>query len=373
VSRRLGEVDGKHYTEHVDTVRDLERAGQLAEAEALLWRLVHAVEAEARAHRRTPAPWYFERLAIDFRKQKRYADEIAVIERYLTQVPGDTDFTVRLSKARQLLSKQLGTSAEESAEVAAAIEPAQAEISEPPRIEAPIGMAAFVDVETTGLSRASDEVVEFAIVSFWFRWDNGQVVQVADRYVGLREPSIPIPAAASRVHGLYMKHVKGKVLDRARILKIVAAADLLIAHNASFDYAFVTRLFPEAAQKPWFCSMNGVNWRAKGYESKGLQQLLSAHRISPGSAHRAGSDVEAAIKLLSTTNRAGISYLRELLASTSLQGQTFGPSGKLVTAEVLHWREISDKPAPPAAKRAGCFTTALYVLGSLIALLWLVI
>src|SRR5213593_600997 len=58
------------------------RLGALPAAEELLLHLVEATEAESRVDKCGPAPWYYKQLAIIFRKQKRFGDEIAILERY---------------------------------------------------------------------------------------------------------------------------------------------------------------------------------------------------------------------------------------------------------------------------------------------------
>lgn len=80
-----GFVDGRHYTEYVDEVRRLKRAGDLDGAETLLLRLVDATEAEAKAERWGVAPWYYEQLAVVYRKKKLVDSEIAILERYERQ------------------------------------------------------------------------------------------------------------------------------------------------------------------------------------------------------------------------------------------------------------------------------------------------
>lgn len=96
---------GRHYTAWVDEVRRLKREQQYGPAEQLLLGLIAATEAEATAnHWPSPAPWYTENLAIVYRKQKRYEDEVAILERYMNfagnlDVPGFAD---RAEKARKL-------------------------------------------------------------------------------------------------------------------------------------------------------------------------------------------------------------------------------------------------------------------------------
>lgn len=88
----LASVDGRHYTEHVEPVKMLRRAGEDEKAEALLLRLVIATEAEAQFTGHGVAPWYFEQLAIIYRKRKDAAAELHILERFAAQqhAPGAT-------------------------------------------------------------------------------------------------------------------------------------------------------------------------------------------------------------------------------------------------------------------------------------------
>ncbi|MHB8947325.1 MAG: exonuclease domain-containing protein, partial [Bacillota bacterium] len=73
-----------------------------------------------------------------------------------------------------------------------------------------VGIAGFVDVETTGLSAWSDEIVEFALVLFAFGRHTGRIVGVVEEYVGMREPSVPIHPRASAINGITVDMVRGK-------------------------------------------------------------------------------------------------------------------------------------------------------------------
>lgn len=128
--KRVGQVDGKHYTEYAATVRELERSGRLLDAELLLRRLIEAMEAEARARGGALDPWYYERLAIDFRKQKRYADEIEILEQYRAHlVPESTEFADRLMRARELWAGKQGPL--QAPAEAPVVGPAAAPVAEP--------------------------------------------------------------------------------------------------------------------------------------------------------------------------------------------------------------------------------------------------
>jgi DNA polymerase-3 subunit epsilon len=174
--------------------------------------------------------------------------------------------------------------------------------------------ACIADVETTGLSNTSDEVIELGLVLFEFDAISGEVYGVVDEYTGLRDPGRPIPAGATEAHGLTWDDVRGKMLDDLAVRNIFARSTMMIAHNARFDRCFIERLYPEARRLRWICSMDGVAWRTKGCRSKGLQELLRHHNIVAEAAHRALDDARNTLLLLSHKQGDGRTYLSELLA-----------------------------------------------------------
>ena len=155
---------------------------------------------------------------------------------------------------------------------------------------------AFVDVETTGTSPHVSEVIELGIVLAEYQ-GNG-VMHFVDEYCEFRQPSTPIPSMITRLTGINDRMVKGKALDRGRILDIFKKADAIVAHNASFDRGFIIRLFPETIENDWYCSVRQIKWKSYGFENGKLQQLLHAHHILVNKAHRALDDAKNLATLL---------------------------------------------------------------------------
>ncbi|MBW2090339.1 MAG: hypothetical protein JRI37_15425 [Deltaproteobacteria bacterium] len=88
--KQAGSISGKYYTEYIDLVRKLKREKKHREAIDLLLRLIDAVEREAKLDKSYGgdgfcAPWYYEQLAIIYRKEKRYSEEVAILERLQKQ------------------------------------------------------------------------------------------------------------------------------------------------------------------------------------------------------------------------------------------------------------------------------------------------
>ena len=106
---RDGKVKGRHYTKWVERIRQLKREGRLDEAIALLRQCADATEDQNYSQSCGVAPWYFEHLAICFRKQKEFPAEVAVLERYARLHPSHMEedwLEHRLEKARLLRAKQ---------------------------------------------------------------------------------------------------------------------------------------------------------------------------------------------------------------------------------------------------------------------------
>lgn len=178
-----------------------------------------------------------------------------------------------------------------------------------------VGVAGFIDLETTGLDPYEDEIIEISIAIFRFDWETGEILEIIDEYTGMREPSVPIKKAASEVHGIYRRHVKAKSIDEDRLKGVLQkCGGILIAHNAEFDKGFFDNIAKTDPPIAWYCSMKGIDWKKHGYRSKSLHFLLSAHGIEIEKAHRAGHDVRAAIALLQKKNKQGEYYLKELLS-----------------------------------------------------------
>jgi hypothetical protein len=105
-----GFYKGRHYTEWVGDLQELKRKGELDDFEAIMLMVLDANEADAQKQQWGVAPWYYEQLAILYRKQKRYEDEVAVLERYDRQKKAGgvkpAKLKERLVKARELVEKQ---------------------------------------------------------------------------------------------------------------------------------------------------------------------------------------------------------------------------------------------------------------------------
>ncbi|CAN7620077.1 3'-5' exonuclease [Phenylobacterium sp. LjRoot164] len=173
-------------------------------------------------------------------------------------------------------------------------------------------MGLFVDVETTGLDPARDEIIELAMAPFVYDL-NGEVLEVGEAFSALREPSSPVEPAITALTGITNDMVAGQVIDPAEVARIAAPAAIVVAHNAAFDRRFLERFCETFTTKPWGCSMSQVDWASDGHEGARLGHLAAGAGFFYDK-HRALNDCLAAIELLARPMRAsGRTVLAHLL------------------------------------------------------------
>jgi len=102
--------------DYIEKVKELKRQKEHSKAIELLLKIVDKEEREAKVKskqlgfRWTPAPWAYNQLAIIYRKEKRFDDEVTILERYMKQEGvagnGDSMMEQRLKKAKELAASQ---------------------------------------------------------------------------------------------------------------------------------------------------------------------------------------------------------------------------------------------------------------------------
>jgi len=157
--------------------------------------------------------------------------------------------------------------------------------------------AAILDTETTGINLTTDKIIELGIVIVEYCPNTGQVYRVVETYNELEDPGIPIPAEATKVHGISDTMVKGKRILSSEIEKLIENVSLIIAHNAAFDRGFIEARFPFFKDKAWACSLVQIPWKNEGFGSASLEFL--AYRFGfHFNGHRASTDCHALLEVL---------------------------------------------------------------------------
>lgn len=173
----------------------------------------------------------------------------------------------------------------------------------------------ILDTETTGLSYRKDEIIEIGAIAFSFD-ERGVIGDVVGVYGGLQQPDSPIPAEITKLTGITDEMVAGHVIDTRALRSLIEPADLVIAHNASFDRPFCEMFSPLFSGKAWACSNSEIDWAARGFEGTKLGYLIGqAGFFHEG--HRAVDDCFALLEVLDqSAGPGGLSPFSELYAAS---------------------------------------------------------
>jgi DNA polymerase-3 subunit epsilon len=177
-------------------------------------------------------------------------------------------------------------------------------------------LGAALDTETSGLSSETDHVIEIGIRQFRFELPSGKIVDSSvETYSALQDPGFTISKEIQTVTGIAPEMLVGQNIDWAKVDSMLAQADVIVAHNASFDRGFLDRKSRVSPEKVWACSAWQVEWRAKGFKNARLQDLTQALGITHH-AHRAMSDVDAMVELIGREDvMTGKPYFHEMMES----------------------------------------------------------
>ena len=185
-----------------------------------------------------------------------------------------------------------------------------------PAATGPVKRVAVLDTETTGLSAASDCIIELAMVVVDIDITTGMPVGEVTVFDGFEDPGRPIPAEVQTLTGITDDMVRGHKLDLLEVNRVMNGVEWVVAHNAGFDRPFVEQRLPFFADLPWACSFADIHWKQLGQGSAKLETLAAAFGFFYD-AHRADMDCHALLALLSQPigdpAQTGWQYLLEAL------------------------------------------------------------
>jgi DNA polymerase-3 subunit epsilon len=178
----------------------------------------------------------------------------------------------------------------------------------------PTRRAVFLDLETTGLDPATDEIVEMAMLPFDFSFD-GRIFLVHEPFGRFRDPGRSIPPEVVALTGITDEMVAGSSIEPAEVEAFLRPAVVVIAHNSNFDRRFAERFCGAFARLPWACSWSEVPWAEEGFiDGMRLSQLAATCGFFHD-GHRAVHDCRAGLELLTRTlprsGRRGLDVLLE--------------------------------------------------------------
>lgn len=155
------------------------------------------------------------------------------------------------------------------------------------------------DVETTGMSPGNNRITEICLVKV----RGGEVV---DSYESLVNPQTYIPPFITQLTGITNAMVYGApTMERiAGEVAMFIEGGVFVAHNASFDWGFVSaelaRATVAAPAAPVLCTVRLARRLFPGMKSYRLSAITAALGIPLRSHHRARGDTDATAVLLTT-------------------------------------------------------------------------
>lgn len=174
--------------------------------------------------------------------------------------------------------------------------------------------AVIIDVETTGLNKDRDEVIQIAMRPFFVSPETGEVSSIKKCVQYLQEPSRPLDPVITEITGFVDGDLTGHQIPWDKVAKILSKCQFVIAHNASFDRQFIDASLRQNGQIVptdviWCCSMTQVDWNSICRASKALEVLCAWHGFFYDS-HNAAADVDAALHLLRQNE-----YMRTMISN----------------------------------------------------------
>lgn len=148
-----------------------------------------------------------------------------------------------------------------------------------------------IDTETTGLDHKTEELIEIAGV----RLENGEVV---DKFTSLVKPTVPVRPSSFKIH-----HISEEMLADAPPVEEVLPKFMefmgdrsFVAHNAVFDYSFLSAAHKKVFGKRWKVSkIDSLEMYRSVFpedRSHGLSSLLDRFGFESHVSHRALDDAE---------------------------------------------------------------------------------
>jgi len=131
-----------------------------------------------------------------------------------------------------------------------------------------------------------------------FHYSNSdQVTGVTGIFQAFNQPAASIPAEITLLTGINDEMVAGHSIDAVALEGFVADANIVMAHNASFDRKFAEKYWPFFEHKHWACSATGIDWQKYGFGGIKLPYLLTQSGFFHD-AHRALDDCHATLEIL---------------------------------------------------------------------------
>lgn len=209
----------------------------------------------------------------------------------------------------------------------------------------PLRSIAVLDFETTDLTPQAGAVIEGAVVRVEILPD-GRLGEKLEEYASFNDPGIAIPEEITQITGITDEMARGHKLDWERFNSILARADLLVSHNASFDRAWLEHHGKFKGPR-WACSLKMIDWsQAHRMPCRTLKHLAWEHDLFPN-AHRALDDVNTLVFLLGQACKSNPSrtYVQEMIENSAIKRMVvFATASPFESKDVLKENQFRWSP-----------------------------
>jgi len=160
----------------------------------------------------------------------------------------------------------------------------------------------IVDVETTGLDRATNDVIEVAAVRYSLL--NYAVIDAFSSVLYTKHPNGAEP----------INHIPQGLLSQPTMAATVAwdivsdmahASGAILAHNADFDRQWIPEGRTTILDKPWIDTCNAVSWPKESKTGSSLINLALDHGLGVVDPHRALQDCLLLARLMTRCHEMG--------------------------------------------------------------------
>jgi len=165
------------------------------------------------------------------------------------------------------------------------------------RIFTDLCVGLVVDCETSSFDQATMEPIEICLLPFVYDPADGSFLGVLPHYHGYQEPTRPITEEATALHKITNDIVAGRLFDLTEVYRLADLCNVVIAHHAGFDRKHFEKLAPIFTSKPWICSLEGIDWKARGARRRDLQSIVESDGFFYD-AHGAVEDCRACLSAI---------------------------------------------------------------------------
>lgn len=155
----------------------------------------------------------------------------------------------------------------------------------------------LLDVETDGLDDSA-KCIEVAVALF-----DLEHAAITRSYSTLIQATSNAAQALNGIDPALLANATSTQAAWSAVSRFAERADVVVAHNASFDRRFVPANTTGTLR--WICTMSDVIWPRQTRVCDSLIGLALAHGVGVASAHRAFSDVDLLARLLNRCKDLG--------------------------------------------------------------------